>query len=233
MGRVMEPLHAPKRKPWTQWTAPVALATLVGGAIAFASLHFLRPDLDPSAHFGSEYALGPHGWIMELVFLLFATGLFALGAGLLGMLPPRKRLAIAGAGLFFFASPAFVVSAIFPTDPLGAPATAAGTIHNTFGLLIFLSIPAGAVLVTAAVWREQPWRSGRPILAALAVASVLAFLAFPTLAAMGLAGLAQRIALSVYIPWLISFAAQLQRSVARDLGVALTAATDGTSGART
>jgi hypothetical protein len=38
-------------------------------AILLAALHFIKPELDPSWHFISEYAIGDYGWIMVLALL--------------------------------------------------------------------------------------------------------------------------------------------------------------------
>jgi hypothetical protein len=37
-------------------------------------LHVVRPDLDPSWRFISEYELGPHGWLMDVAFISLAVG---------------------------------------------------------------------------------------------------------------------------------------------------------------
>jgi hypothetical protein len=37
--------------------------------VLLAALHFIKPELDPSWQFISEYAIGDYGWIMLLAFL--------------------------------------------------------------------------------------------------------------------------------------------------------------------
>ena len=44
-------------------------ATLV---VLLAALHFIKPELDPSWHFISEYAIGDYGWMMVVAFLSLA-----------------------------------------------------------------------------------------------------------------------------------------------------------------
>jgi hypothetical protein len=37
--------------------------------VLLAPLHLIKPELEPSWHFISEYAIGDYGWIMVLAFL--------------------------------------------------------------------------------------------------------------------------------------------------------------------
>ena len=215
----METLQAPHEKTPARWQPLVALVCFAGFIVGFGALHVLRQDLDPRVNFGSEYALGREGWIMGLNFVLFGAGLLVLGDGLLRTPWARRRFSQVGIGFLLLAGTSFFVSIFFPTDPLGAPATPSGTIHATFGLIVFLSIPVGAMVLTAALWPEERWRSSRWPLATLAIASLAAFLVFPPLAASGLAGLGQRIALSAYLPWLITCAAHLRHIAAPELSV--------------
>jgi hypothetical protein len=53
----------------------VAAATFV---VLLAALHFIKPGLDPSWHFISEYAIGDYGWIMVLAFLSLASSYVSL-----------------------------------------------------------------------------------------------------------------------------------------------------------
>jgi hypothetical protein len=44
-----------------------ALLSFAGAAtfvVLLAALHFIKPELDPSWHFISEYAIGDYGWII-------------------------------------------------------------------------------------------------------------------------------------------------------------------------
>jgi hypothetical protein len=68
-------------KPVTAVSGAAARLSL-WAAIAFlvllAALHFIKPKLDPSWHFISEYAIGDYGWIMALAFLALALSYGAL-----------------------------------------------------------------------------------------------------------------------------------------------------------
>jgi hypothetical protein len=52
--------------------ARLAIIAAVSHQILLIALIFLRPDLAPSWHTISEWAIGPHGWIMSGAFLLSA-----------------------------------------------------------------------------------------------------------------------------------------------------------------
>ena len=53
--------------------ARLAMGAIVTYQILLVVLIFLRPDLDPSWHTISEWAIGPHGWIMSGAFLISAV----------------------------------------------------------------------------------------------------------------------------------------------------------------
>src|SRR3984885_1275714 len=50
--------------------ARVAIAAIVSYQVLLITLIFLRPDLDPSWHTISEWAIGPYGWIMSAAFIV-------------------------------------------------------------------------------------------------------------------------------------------------------------------
>jgi hypothetical protein len=52
--------------------ARLAMGAIVSYQILLIVLIFLRPDLDPSWHTISEWAIGQHGWIMSGAFLISA-----------------------------------------------------------------------------------------------------------------------------------------------------------------
>jgi Protein of unknown function (DUF998) len=59
----------------------IGAATVALGALAI--LHLVRPDLEPSSHMISEYAIGPHGYLMTLSFAAFAISSVSLFVALL------------------------------------------------------------------------------------------------------------------------------------------------------
>jgi hypothetical protein len=72
--------------------AIVAIASYQGLLIV---LIFLRPDLAPSWHTISEWAIGPYGWIMSVAFLISAMSYAALFV----MLKPQLHGSLGRIGL--------------------------------------------------------------------------------------------------------------------------------------
>src|SRR5947209_20023021 len=75
--------------------ARLAIAAAISYQILLIVLIFLRPDLDPSWHTISEWAIGPYGWMMSSAFLTSALSYAALFV----MLRPQVRGATGRVGL--------------------------------------------------------------------------------------------------------------------------------------
>jgi len=58
--------------------ARLAMAAIITYQLLLIALIFLRPDLAPSLHTISEWAIGPHGWIMSVGFLISGLSYSAL-----------------------------------------------------------------------------------------------------------------------------------------------------------
>ena len=70
-------------RPVTRVQRGAALVSLAGGGlftVLLAGLHLVKPELEPTWRFVSEYALGQAGWMMTCAFISLATSL--LGASL-------------------------------------------------------------------------------------------------------------------------------------------------------
>ena len=145
-----------------------------GGALALLlliALHALRPDLEPSTHFISEYAVGPAGWVMALCFLSLAIGCI----GVLAVLAPRTRTALSRIGLFFMilAAIGLTMAVFFPMDPITvAPENASfsGRMHGVAAMIGNPGFMIGALLLTLALRRHTDWaRLGTPLVAVTAL----------------------------------------------------------------
>ncbi|HEY0679672.1 MAG TPA: DUF998 domain-containing protein, partial [Chitinophagaceae bacterium] len=73
-------IHLKKQQP-----APVSVTSAklaIFGAVLVlalvALLHFLSPEFDPSWRMVSEYALGNFGWVVSLMFIVWAISTWAL-----------------------------------------------------------------------------------------------------------------------------------------------------------
>jgi len=52
--------------------ARLSIAAVIANQVLLMALMFPRPELDPSWHTISEWAIGRHGWVMVLAFLISA-----------------------------------------------------------------------------------------------------------------------------------------------------------------
>ncbi|GAA4430861.1 DUF998 domain-containing protein [Georgenia halophila] len=139
-----------------------------------------RPGYDPVRHPVSALALGPRGWVQTGNFLVC------------GVLVALAALAVPGtSGSGWLAVPiavfgvSLLASGVFPMDAMRAypPGTPDVTperfskrhrVHDWFGIAVFMSLPAAAVVATlvldGAVWRSYSGLTG--------VAAAVLFAAF-------------------------------------------------------
>jgi hypothetical membrane protein len=122
--------------------APPLFATLT----VLAGL--VKPGYDVREQTVSDLAVGAHGWIQNLNFVLLGAGMVAFALALAIAPKPRRRmwaavvlLAAAGVGVG--------AEALFPTDLAGAPETPDGVAHNMIFLLVFLALIAAMALQRA------------------------------------------------------------------------------------
>ena len=93
----------------------LAIAAIVTYQLLLLVLIRLRPDLDPSWHTISEWAIGPHGWIMSGAFLLSAFSYAALFVMLKSHL--QSLLGRIGLGLLLICVVGAAGVGVFTTDP--------------------------------------------------------------------------------------------------------------------
>jgi hypothetical protein len=159
------------------WAARLSLASAATFVVLLVALHFVRPELDPSWHFISEYAIGRLGWMIVLAFLSLAIGYFGLFVALRSQL--RTIVGRFGLVLLLVSALGLVIAATFTTDPVTVSSEAVtieGRLHNLGGTLGF-AMPIAAALIGWRLARDPAWSSARwPILWATGL-SLVAFLA--------------------------------------------------------
>ena len=194
--------------------ATVAIVGIAYFAAVIVALHFLRPDLDPLSRPTSEYAVGPYGFLMTSAFFSMSLASFALVIGLYQGVsrPARSRI---GLGLLGIWAAGVLVAMIFPIDVEGAPQTTSGTIHGINGPLAFLSLTAGAILVSRRFEHDETWRPLHRTALILSLIMLAVFIAtfVNIVTGSGYAGLCQRIFLAAFVTWFLLTAARL-RSIA-------------------
>lgn len=217
----------------TETSTSRTAAQLAGwGALAFvlllAVLHLVKPDLDPSWHFISEYAIGAYGWVMVLAFLALAASYVALFVALRGRL--RTVAGRIGLALLLVSAAGLIIGALFTTDPIMTPpdaATTAGSLHSLGGTLGF-AMPFAALFVSWSMARDHAWSFARRPLYAAAGLALLGFAASFLALSLMLAqsggqfgpdvsvGWPNRLEMLAYVIWLIVVARYAARSPSQE-----------------
>jgi Protein of unknown function (DUF998) len=203
-----------------------ALLSFAGAAtfvVLLAALHFIKPELDPSWHFISEYAIGDYGWIMVLAFLSLALSYISLLVAIRSQL--RTIAGRIGLALLLVSALGLTIAAIFTTDPITVSkeaVTTEGTLHNLGGTL-GIAQPFAAGLVGWKLARNPAWSSARrPLVWATGLALVAFVASFVSLGVMVsqsggkfgpdvLVGWPNRFEVVAYCVWLMAVARQAIR----------------------
>jgi hypothetical protein len=115
--------------------AAFSLVGLVTCVAAVATLHVLRPDLDPVSERISQYATGPHGWLMAAAFVALAVGLAGLGVALAARVEPAVPGPVLVAAGLVGASGAALSAAYRAGAPRGGD-----QVHSWASLLLVLGV---------------------------------------------------------------------------------------------
>lgn len=138
-------------------TAASALVSLWSSAafvLLLGALHLLRPDLDPSWRFISEYELGPHGWVMRLAFAALAVSCLSF---VIAIRPDIRGVAgYFGVALVALSAAGMFLAAIYVPDALNR-------LHEVGAMLD--NLPFGALFIAWSLWRAPAWRHARRLLA--------------------------------------------------------------------
>ncbi|MGE5139332.1 MAG: DUF998 domain-containing protein [Rudaea sp.] len=188
----------------------VPLAITVGTAYALAAafaLQLLHPEIDPVRLTVSQYATGPHGFLLTIAFLVSGINLFALLIGIWAA--PWRRSRLEPALLAVAAICACLVS-IFPADIYrpGAHLSAAGLLHRALAGLAFACLTLVALRTSRQIWVTEKRRTLKRLIRASAVGLALAIAIDIAVLALGLpiGGLGERIVILFAALWLLLMA---------------------------
>jgi hypothetical protein len=163
-----EKLHS-KTIKWSLFTSAIFIVLLT-------SLHFIKPEFDPSWNFISEYEVGKYGWVMQLTFLslglsciffVIATWNYINVVGKIGLV------------IMMITSLGMILGGIFKTDPLNTiPAlqTRAGKIHQ-FGALLD-QFPFAIIFITISLFIKRDLKINKWLLVIAFIMVWLGFLLF-------------------------------------------------------
>ncbi len=215
--------------------ALTAMFAIVAYQVVLVALIFVRPDLDPSWHTVSEWAIGPHGWIMSMAFVVSGLSYAAMFA----LITPHVRGVGGriGVGMLAICAIGAVGVGFFTTDPLGTPPSQLSTIgrlHVVCGSSQLVLLPFAALLITLNLaLKNGSWSSARRALFAIAAVPLLGFLGFTVYTALFVVplgpgaygpgvhiGWPPRVAFFTYAVWVVALASQalrLRRSAPRAL----------------
>ena len=196
--------------------ARVAMGSAAAVAGLIAVLHLVKPELDPSWRFLSEYSLGPNGWLMKLSLFAWAVGCVALFVAL-GRDTETWRARI-GRWLLLVVGVALVAAGLFDQDPATArPAefTQHGQLHALASMIGIPGTPVVAMLLSA------DRRGGRTVtilanLTWICLALMVAYIAWALPRAGGFgpgvhAGWLNRLVVVSYLAWQFALARRLSR----------------------
>lgn len=152
-------------KPLSPFAINMARVSIVSAAaffILFTLLHFLKPEIDPSWRFISEYQLGQYGWMMHLAFWSLAVSAASLWLAVQSQI--RTIGGYIGLFMLFVATIGFVLAAAFTTDPITATTgTDAGRIHST-GALLASNVVGAMFFLSWSLARNKAWAKIRKTL---------------------------------------------------------------------
>jgi hypothetical protein len=154
----------------TPFARNAALVSSVGTGtflVILVLLHVVRPDLDPSWRFISEYELGPHGWLMHVAFIGLATGTASVALAVVSQ--ARSIAGYLGIALLLISATGMILAGIV------APDSESG-LHD-IGAMLDL-VPFAALLLAWRLSRSEIWASTRVSLWAVALLPMLGLFVF-------------------------------------------------------
>jgi len=190
----------------TEALIAVVMATL--WLVILVLLHFVKPQLKPSVHMMSEYAIQPKGWIMQLAFFCIAASCFAAVLATWSDLPHFGLILLVIDGI------GFAGAGVFVTDPLSmakeGAVTRSGKLHTIFSFIVLPIFPITATVVGSNMAGNAIWalvHTWLPILSMLTWAGFIGFMGCSVIYSakhkVAPVGYYQRFMVLTYTTWLI------------------------------
>ncbi len=160
--------------------ARIAIVAIITYQFLLIALIFIRPDLDPSWHTISEWAIGKHGWIMTTTFLISALSYAAL---FFFLLPQIKGISgWIGISILFICIIGTICVGAFTTDPMTTHTlSTTGIIHMIGGGSALMLLPFAALIINLSLaFKNKAWAKVRTILIWTAGIPLFGFISFVT-----------------------------------------------------
>jgi hypothetical protein len=145
--------------------ARLSLAAAATFVLLLAALHVIKPELDPSWRFVSEYAIGDYGWIMMAAFVSLGLSCATTFAAV------RRHVGTTGGriglGVLLAVAAALAMAGVFVMDPITAAPdelTTHGSLHGLAAMIGIPGFPVAALLLSRSLARNRAWSSARPSL---------------------------------------------------------------------
>ena len=142
----------------SQTAARWSFATAIISLVIVAILHIIKPEIEPSWHMLSEYAIGDHSWVMKLAFFSWATSCFTLAIAVRSQISSKGG--IIGLVLLFIVCISLFMGGLFVMDPPTASKDELTTHGNLHGLSAMLGLPGQAIaalLISISLSRNPAW----------------------------------------------------------------------------
>ena len=150
--------------------ARVAFVASAMFMILLAAVHILRPELDPSWRFISEYELGDYGWVMRVAFFCLALSCFSLCMALVSQV--HSIGGYLGLALLVLSAVGMTIAGICVPDRVNR-------LHEVGAMLDHL--PFAALLINWSLSRNAAWSPSRRMLlwtAGLPLLGLVVFVVF-------------------------------------------------------
>jgi hypothetical protein len=205
-------------------SAKISLYSAAAYLVLLVALHVLKPELDPSWHFVSEYSIGQFGWVNILAFLTLSLSCFA------AFVAVRPQITTIGGkiglALLLLAAVALAAGGIFVMDPITATEnemTTHGKLHGLAGMIGIPSLPIAAVLLSRRRPRWVRWTAHSTWILLVLMDVVL----FSTLGKNGgkfgpevPIGWPNRLLVAAFAAWLIAISVHAAKSARKEPAVA-------------
>jgi Protein of unknown function (DUF998) len=207
---------APAAKPVTAISpaattaARLSLGSTILFLVSFAAVHLLKPEIDPTWRFISEYSIGDYGWVMVLAFLALAVSYLSLVPALWSQVWVGGKI---GLGFLVIGAAGLILAAIFTTQAINtnpADLTMNSQLHGLGTILGTNGAGLGSLIVTLNLAFNKVWRPARwALIAAVAFTAIANFWFIMSMPADGIfgphvaIGLPNRLLVLSYCVWLL------------------------------